>query len=224
MELTPESASDYYDHLIEGSAGAAYKLWFEHLGKSFARSLLACNELNAGDMILDVGSATGDFLFETVRRLKPSNVVYGVDVSDAMLRCSAERSRFFGLEGRVRILRADLLELPFQDNSFDVVTAFGLLKHLDDGRLPRLLSEVYRVLKPGGKAIVAELGPAHIPKLDRASERHLRAKLRDRDELSAFLAGAGFSEVRPLPRAVSWIPPFTSKMILRATLPVSEFI
>ena len=92
---------------------------------------------------LDIGTSTGSNL-RLLRDLNYSNVI-GVDTSDVAIRFCAEK----GL-GRVR--QADVCQLPFPSNMFHLVFVTDVLEHVEDDR--RALSEVARVLAPGGAAII----------------------------------------------------------------------
>jgi SAM-dependent methyltransferase len=96
--------------------------------------------------ILDAGCGTGLMLHE----LKPLGTAEGVDISDEALQFCRKR----GLEN---VRNADLLDLPFPAEQFDVVTALDVLEHLDDDT--GALREFRRVLKPGGRAFI--FAPAH---------------------------------------------------------------
>ncbi len=95
---------------------------------------------------LDAGCGTGLMLQE----LLPLGTAEGVDISDEALQFCRRR----GLEN---VRNADLLDLPFAAERFDVVTALDVLEHLDDDA--GALREFGRVLKPGGRVFV--FAPAH---------------------------------------------------------------
>ena len=102
--------------------------------------------------ILDVATGTGDFAFEAMK-LNPDKL-FGVDISDGMLEVGRKKIKDRGLEGKMEFKNADSEALPFSDNQFDAVTvSFGVrnFQNLIPG-----LSEIYRVLKPGGKAVILE--------------------------------------------------------------------
>ncbi|MEY4902910.1 MAG: hypothetical protein RLZZ292_725 [Bacteroidota bacterium] len=103
--------------------------------------------------ILDVATGTADVAMETVRRLKPTHIT-GLDLSHEMLEVGRVKIKKAGMDNIIELLQGDSENLPFPDASFDAVTvAFGVrnFEHLEKG-----LSEMARVLKPGGKIIVLE--------------------------------------------------------------------
>jgi ubiquinone/menaquinone biosynthesis C-methylase UbiE len=91
--------------------------------------------------ILDIGCGTG----ATMDHLKRYGLPYGIDLSELPLRFSRRR-------GHQRTLRANATELPFDSESFDVVTALDVIEHLDDDA--QGLSEIRRVLKPGAPVVI----------------------------------------------------------------------
>ena len=104
--------------------------------------------------ILDVATGTGDFAIESIQILKPKKIV-GVDISQGMLDVAKEKIEKKGLQDIFDVQLGDSENLQFADNSFDAVTvAFGV-RNFED--LEKGLSEIHRVLRPGGKAIILEL-------------------------------------------------------------------
>lgn len=95
----------------------------------------------AGGSVLDLGCASGGFLEALAGRWER----YGLDLSELMVRRAAAR-------GGIIVRRADVFSVKFDARSFDVVTAFDLLEHLP--RPLQFLSEVRRILKPGGMLLV----------------------------------------------------------------------
>ncbi len=105
-------------------------------------------------MMLDVATGTGDFAIEAIRILNPKKII-GVDISQGMLDVAKEKIKKKGLEEQFEVCLGDSEALPFEDQTFDAVTvAFGVrnFENLEQG-----LSDIRRVLKPGGKAIILEL-------------------------------------------------------------------
>lgn len=103
-------------------------------------------------VILDVACGTGDFAFEAMR-LKPQQII-GVDISEGMLEVGREKIKKKKLEKIIQFHLGDSEKLDFEDNTFDAVTvAFGVrnFENLEKG-----LSEIRRVLKENGKAVILE--------------------------------------------------------------------
>jgi demethylmenaquinone methyltransferase/2-methoxy-6-polyprenyl-1,4-benzoquinol methylase len=109
-------------------------------------------------LILDIDTGTGDFAIEALS-LNPEKVT-GVDISEGMMKIGREKLRKLGLESKIELLSGDSENLPFADNSFDALTVgFGVRNF---GNLEKGLSNMYRVLKPGGKAVILEFSKPRI--------------------------------------------------------------
>lgn len=102
--------------------------------------------------ILDIATGTGDLALEALT-LNPEKIT-GVDVSEGMLALGREKIKKRNLENKIELLLGDSENLPFESNTFDAITvAFGVrnFENLEKG-----LSDMYRVLKPGGRVVVLE--------------------------------------------------------------------
>src|SRR3989475_1298038 len=111
--------------------------------KNFALRLLQ-NAVPTGSKILDVGCGAGVF---TVELIQHGYDVWGIDLSEAMIKYVCETS------GIQRFRVGDIENLEFADNTFDAVTCLGVIEYLD--RDEAALREIWRVLKPGGKAVIS---------------------------------------------------------------------
>lgn len=103
--------------------------------------------------LLDVATGTADVAVMAARILKPDRIT-GVDLSEKMLDIGRRKIRELQLPVPIELLKADSEALPFEDRSFDAISvAFGVrnFEHLDQG-----LSEMLRVLKPGGRLVILE--------------------------------------------------------------------
>jgi demethylmenaquinone methyltransferase/2-methoxy-6-polyprenyl-1,4-benzoquinol methylase len=103
--------------------------------------------------ILDVATGTGDFAFEAIKILNPRKVV-GVDISAGMLGIADQKIIKRKMQDVFEVRLGDSEKLLFDNDSFDAVTvAFGV-RNFED--LEKGLSDMLRVLKPGGKAVILE--------------------------------------------------------------------
>lgn len=103
-------------------------------------------------LILDVATGTGDFAIEALA-LKPQKVI-GVDISEGMLEMGKKKISKLGLENKIELKMGDSEKLLFEDNKFDaVIVSFGV-RNFED--LEAGLSDMHRVLKPGGTTVIVE--------------------------------------------------------------------
>ena len=108
--------------------------------------------------ILDVATGTGDLAIEMLKAT-PDKIT-GIDISNGMLEIGRKKIKEKGLEDKISLQQADSENLPFEDNDFDAVcVSFGArnFENLENG-----LSEMYRVLKPGGKLYILEFSQPDI--------------------------------------------------------------
>jgi demethylmenaquinone methyltransferase / 2-methoxy-6-polyprenyl-1,4-benzoquinol methylase len=107
---------------------------------------------NKPALLLDIATGTGDFAIEALK-LNPQKII-GVDISEGMLAVGQEKIKKKNLTGKIELQLGDSENLAFADNTFDgTMAAFGVrnFENLTQG-----LSEMYRVLKPGGRIVVLE--------------------------------------------------------------------
>jgi len=100
-----------------------------------------------GLRVLEIGCGLGT---DGVRFAKAGADYTGVDLTDAAIELARKRFELSGLRGELRV--SDAENLDFADESFDLVYSHGVLHHTPD--IARAVSEIHRVLKPGGRAIV----------------------------------------------------------------------
>ncbi|MFT5859042.1 MAG: demethylmenaquinone methyltransferase/2-methoxy-6-polyprenyl-1,4-benzoquinol methylase [Flavobacteriaceae bacterium] len=102
--------------------------------------------------ILDIATGTGDFAIAALK-LNPEEVI-GVDISKGMLEVGVEKMKRKGVDNVITLILGDSEELPFEDGYFDALTVgFGVRNYEN---LEKGLTDMLRVLRPGGKAIILE--------------------------------------------------------------------
>lgn len=121
------------------------------------RQLIQKGSLKAGDQVLEVGCGTGRLLVEIARRVLPGGTATGLDLSEPMLGIARKRIEKNKLTGNTKLVQGDALNLPFPDCSFEKVFSCFTLELFAEKDLARALSEMYRVLKPGGLVGIASL-------------------------------------------------------------------
>jgi len=104
--------------------------------------------------MLDIATGTGDFAILSAQMLRPKKLI-GADISEGMMEIGRRKVKQLGLQDTISFAKEDCLKLSYADNTFDAITAaFGIrnFANLDKG-----LSEMCRVLKPGGHLSIVEL-------------------------------------------------------------------
>ncbi len=201
-----DSVAEHYDIMNDLMSMGIHRIW--------KRLAVQLSNVRKGEHVLDLAGGTGDLTTLFEQRVGDEGTVVLADINAQMLRTGRNRLIDRGLVGNVQYTQVNAESLPFADNSFDCVCiAFGLRNVTDKDAA---LRSMYRVLKPGGRAIVLEfshpIDPITekvydfysfnlLPKIgkwvakDEDSYRYLAESIRmhpKQDELKAMMEVAGF--------------------------------
>ena len=190
-------------------SGGVHRIW-KHITVEISR-------VKPGQKVLDVAGGTGDLAAKFAKRVGPSGHVVLSDINQSMLDVGRDRLIDKGLVKNISYVLADAQMLPFQDDSFDIVSiGFGLRNVTDKDRA---LVSMTRVLRPGGKLLILEFSKPYsdiisklydeysfkiIPKLgrllanDEGSYKYLAESIRmhpDQETLREMVENAGLLNV-----------------------------
>lgn len=156
VEAMFDNIAPTYDTLNHRLSWDIDKLW----RKRAVKELSAFNPKT----VLDIATGTGDFAILTAKKLRPTHrnpllgkelKIVGADISEGMMAIGKEKVKAEGLQEKISFAKEDCTNLSFADNTFDaVIASFGIrnFQNLEQG-----LSEMLRVLRPGGMLCVLEL-------------------------------------------------------------------
>lgn len=202
------SVAQQYDIMNDLMSFGIHRLW--------KRFTIDASGVRPGNKVLDLAGGTGDLTAKFSRLVGINGQVILADINSSMLNVGRDKLRDKGLVQNIEYVQANAEELPFNDNTFDVITiAFGLRNVTDKDKA---LRSMYRVLKPGGRLLVLEFSkPEHelvnkaydfysfniLPKMgelvakDGESYQYLAESIRmhpDQDTLKTMMENAGFEQ------------------------------
>lgn len=171
---------------------AKYDAWFktphgQYVYRYEREIIMDMARVQPGMTVADIGCGTGIYTNEFCQA---GASVVGVDISPEMLAIAAEKNMRHG--DKVRFITGDAAALPFNDGKFDMVTSITAMEFFEKPR--EALQEMYRVVKPGGRLVVATLGSRSLWSLQRliktwfASTIFTQARFYSIGDLRAFFA------------------------------------
>jgi SAM-dependent methyltransferase len=156
----------------------------------------AVADLREGETVLDLGSGGGIDVLLSARRVGPSGMAYGLDMTDEMLELARRNQREAEVQN-VEFLKGTIERIPLPDDSIDLIISNCVINL--SGDKPSVFREASRVLRPGGRFAVSDV--VADPDMDEATRNDMRqwtgciAGALTRDDFGRELLEAGFEDV-----------------------------
>ncbi|MBO1334520.1 class I SAM-dependent methyltransferase [Streptomyces sp. VRA16 Mangrove soil] len=170
--------------------------------------LAALSGARPGDAVLDVGSGTGYLSRRMARTVGPGGTVVGVDPSESLVAYARRRTREPGCSYDIGVAQ----QLPYEDGRFDVAVTSLAVHHIPEEVRAEAMREIHRVLRPGGRLLVADFRPPRSRLLRHAVSAATAPEMAHNavDALDRLVADAGFGvrgsgDVRPWLRYVQGV-------------------
>jgi ubiquinone/menaquinone biosynthesis C-methylase UbiE len=131
--------------------------WFTSSEKRFTETGLQALNILPGEKVLEIGFGTGRSLIALAKSVCDSGKVYGIDISDGMLRMANKKISRNGFSGKIILRLGDATNLPFEGTFFDAIFISFTLELFDSWEIPIVLRECNRVLVDHGRLCVVAL-------------------------------------------------------------------
>jgi SAM-dependent methyltransferase len=180
----------------------------------------AMADLHEGETVLDLGSGGGIDVLLSARRVGPTGIAYGLDMTDEMLELARANQAKAGVEN-VRWLKGHIEDIPLPAESVDLVLSNCVINLSTDK--PRVLRETARVLKPGGRFavsdVIADADMDGATRADLAEYVGCVAGALTRSEYTRHLTDAGLTDIEIV--ETHRVHPHAGSAIIRARKPAA---
>jgi ubiquinone/menaquinone biosynthesis C-methylase UbiE len=146
VSRTKEEARQVYDRFSK-----FYDYTLGLLGRKYSKMALEHLSVVEGETVLEIGFGTGHCLKWMAKLVGPAGTVYGIDISPKMIEKTKKRLEKEVMANRTELCCGDATCLPFDETAFDAVFMSFTLEVFDTPEIPRVLAQIYKVLKPGGR-------------------------------------------------------------------------
>jgi len=146
---TKEQTRSFYNKIA-----GVYDLLSDRSEAPMRKAGLELLKASAGETVLEIGFGTGHSLVALAKAVGPRGKVFGLDLSDQMLKLAKTNLTKVGLRERTRLRCGDAAQLPYPDACLDGVFMSFTLELFDTPEIPKVLRECKRVLRPGGRIVV----------------------------------------------------------------------
>jgi ubiquinone/menaquinone biosynthesis C-methylase UbiE len=173
-----------------------------------------------GAHVLDAGCGSGSFLPWIAAAVGPEGRVAALDLAEEHVAASRDRVRRASLPCPVEVRRGTVLDLPYPDDTFDIVWCSNTTQYLDDQELLKALHEMRRVVRPAGLVAIKEMDPTTIAirpgdpflltdffRMEGREDGYSRQLLRSRD-LYQWMGRAGLVNIRQRTQLIEHFAPF----------------
>ena len=152
-----------------------------------------------GEICVDLGCGRGHDVLKMAEEVGTDGFVYGIDVSEGMLDKAFRTAAKLNIS-HVKFIKANLEELPLQDNSVDLLISNCTINHVQNKQ--KVWNEIYRILKSGGRFVVSDIySETEVPEIyknDPKAVSECWAGAITKDEYLSTLGHAGFKSVEIL--------------------------
>ena len=112
------------------------------------------SEVKTGEVCIDLGSGRGTDVLRLAEEVGEGGFVYGIDVTDEMIRKATSTAAKMGVEN-VKFIQADLEEIPLPDETANLIVSNCTLNHVSNKN--KVWSEIYRLLKNNGRFVISDI-------------------------------------------------------------------